>query len=283
MQEPCRYGEKCSNPYCTYVHLNAPKKLIKCYHFFGKGCIKGDACPFLHIDKEQAREPNQVEEVRQKRPASEKQPSPEKKVKVVAVEEEVKPVVADVQLATAVKPPPAANASKIMTLDEIKAKKQAKKKPKKPAKADSLPQSKPAETSPLIKPIDPAQKVLTLEEIKAKKAENAKSKHTGQSAPEAKQPTLQQAPDPKPQLEPEPITKPQKRPRDNEDLEPSKKPKVEIAEVANISSEDIAEPSKLWKEAVFNSPITIEETELAQMIAAQLSTTEGIIELVCAT
>jgi hypothetical protein len=266
MIKPCFYGDKCTNPECSYVHLNAPKQLIKCYHFFGKGCKKGDACPFLHGANEQKYTQEKLEEVRMKRPANEELPLPDKKTKV-EVEEEVKaleppaPTLKEVQLAPVLKP--SGSLPKIMTLDEIKAKKRAKRPP-------STPEAK----SPVMKAAEPEKsaKVLTLQEIKAKKA---KSQVTpSQQSPESKV---------------ESVISLQKRPREEEVLEPVKRPKVteELASLAENPEAAVEGQDKgisvTWTEAVFASVASIEEKELADKITTLLSTSEGIDQLVGGT
>jgi hypothetical protein len=160
---------------------------------------------------------------------------------------------------------PSGSLPKIMTLDEIKAKKRAKK-----------PVSTAEAKSPVMKPAEPEQlaKVLTLQEIKAKKA---KSQVT---------PSHQD-----PESKGESVISLQKRPREEEVLEPVKRPKVtEVQESASLveTPEAAVEgrdkgTSVTWTEAVLASTASIEEKEVADKIATLLSTSEGIDQLVRST
>jgi hypothetical protein len=275
MQETCSLGEKCDNSECTFVHFKAPKKLIKCYQFFGKGCAIGDACPFLHGSKDLVGKAQVVEEGRVKRPSSEVLPSPEKKVKVVTEE--------DAKVATT-----PSNAPKILTLDEIKSKKQARRV-KKTVKAEGPAPVKPAEPEGL-------KKVLTLEEIKAKKAKRLVT--PPQTAPEGQAQTEKLL-----------ASQPQKRPSEAEDPEPVKKPKVEAEQPAAdlpepspnlqekpadsrvvveevqevVKQEQVETPKEKLKKTVFALINSQEESELTQRITSQLTSAEGIEELVSST
>ena len=51
MQEDCKYGENCYRPDCKYKHNLKTHKNIPCIHFQGRGCLKGDHCPYKHIIK----------------------------------------------------------------------------------------------------------------------------------------------------------------------------------------------------------------------------------------
>ena len=51
IQEYCKFGDNCYRPDCMFKHNVKTHKNIPCIHFQGRGCLKGDHCPYKHIIK----------------------------------------------------------------------------------------------------------------------------------------------------------------------------------------------------------------------------------------
>lgn len=60
MQEDCKFGEHCFRPDCKYKHVVKNHKHIPCIHFNTRGCLRGDHCPFSHIQKSPQKSPSSI-------------------------------------------------------------------------------------------------------------------------------------------------------------------------------------------------------------------------------
>ncbi|OMJ81676.1 hypothetical protein SteCoe_17785 [Stentor coeruleus] len=58
MQEDCKFGEHCFRPDCKYKHVVKNHKHITCIHFNTRGCLRGDHCPYSHIQKSPQKSPS---------------------------------------------------------------------------------------------------------------------------------------------------------------------------------------------------------------------------------